>query len=177
MRVVIGKNYLNLNALFCLKGRAKGHFLYLDFKSAIESGCNRTSLVCWVHNSLLLESSLQEAHHGPGWTRSVYSVFWLFSETRIVWSRCHWQHFRSLYGGALTEFFLLREALCKLLCFSKLSCLFWDAARPLMWVVCSVSQTSGPKAWTWLCLSDQMSCRKQAASAWGKLKSDVCEPV
>lgn len=46
--MVIGKNYLNLNALFCLKGRAKGHFLYLDFKSARESGCNENefSLLC-----------------------------------------------------------------------------------------------------------------------------------
>lgn len=31
-------------------------------------------------------------------------------------------------------------------CFSKIAYLFWDAARPLMWVVCAVSKTSGPKA-------------------------------
>lgn len=62
-------------------------------------------------------------------------------------------------------------------CFSKMSYLFWNAARPLMWVVCAVSKTSGPKAWTCLCLSEQMNCRKQAASLWDKHRSDVRGPA
>lgn len=74
------------------------------------------------------------------------------------------------------SFFLLMVdcAICFLS--QKMSCLFWDAARPLLWVVCCVTDLRS-RACTLLCLLDQMSCRKQSASVWDKHENDICEPV
>lgn len=43
-------------------------------------------------------------------------------------------------------------------------------------MVCCVTDLR-PRACTLLCLSDEMSCRKQAVCLWDRHESDVCEPV
>lgn len=57
------------------------------------------------------------------------------------------------------------------------NCLVCLGMQPGLSGWCAVSQTSGPRACTLLCLSDEMSCRKQAVCLWDRHESDVCEPV
>lgn len=68
------------------------------------------------------------------------------------------------------RFLCSRVSLCVLLCFSKSSCLPWAAARPLMWVPCAVSQTSGLSARPLLYLSDGGECVSSRRMAFGRLQ-------
>lgn len=149
----------------------KGTFKILILKEPEKVVAKRKGLV-W--SALCLTASWEKPPEGAqskSQTRSAYRVFKVFPERWTVLSRKYWQYFRSLYGGILIQCFLLMVDLNKLLCFSKTSCLSWDLARPLIWVVCA----QAPILNFTLSVRSEL-CMKQATSLWENPGPDVCVP-